>query len=81
MHQAVAHVLIQQTQGHGLKRLGRGADLGQDVDAVLVLLDHPRDPPDLPLDAGQSLEMCVLGPAVAGSIGVHADTVPGEGNG
>ena len=40
-----------------LERLGRGGDLGQDVDAVLLVLDHPLDPADLPLDPAQPLEV------------------------
>jgi hypothetical protein len=44
-------VFLQQRQGERLQRLGRGGDLGQHVDAVLVVLDHPLQAPDLSLDA------------------------------
>ena len=37
-----------------------GADLGEDIDAVLVLFDHLRDAADLALDAAQPLGVVVL---------------------
>ena len=48
---AVREVLVEQAQADGLQRAGDGADLGEHVDAVGVLVDHPRDAADLPLDA------------------------------
>src|SRR3954454_9786928 len=50
---AVADVLVQQPQGDLVERRLGGLDLGEDVDAVALLLDHPRDAPDLPLDPGE----------------------------
>src|SRR3984957_16036954 len=45
----VAEVLLEQTEGDRLERLGGRRDLREDVDAVLVLLDHPLQAPDLAL--------------------------------
>ena len=56
---------------HGLQGLGHGGDLGEDVDAVDVLVDHPGDAADLALDAAQALEVVVLGVGVAVH-GLHA---------
>lgn len=47
LDEAVAHVVIEQNQGHALQRAGGRRDLGQDVDTVLVLVRHARDPMDL----------------------------------
>src|SRR5690625_4484482 len=60
LHQAVSHVLIEQPQREGLQRAGGGRDLGEDVDAVLVLLHHLGDAPDLPLDAAQPHQVVLL---------------------
>ena len=57
---AVADVLVEEADGDGLERLGDGADLGEDVDAVRVLLDHALDAADLALDAVEPLGVVVL---------------------
>ena len=46
-------------QIRGLQRLGRRRHLSEDVDALCILLDHPLQSPDLPLDAAQPLEVGV----------------------
>ena len=56
---AAAQVLLEQPERDRLQRLGRGAHLGQHVDAVLVLFDHARDAANLSLDAAQPLEIVV----------------------
>ena len=48
-------VIVEHLQAHALERRHCRSDLGQDVDAVPVLLDHPLDPTHLPLDAPQPL--------------------------
>src|SRR4051794_32782404 len=48
--QAVARVAVEQPQGDLVERRLDRADLGQHVDAVAILLDHPRDAADLALD-------------------------------
>src|SRR5262249_2343675 len=44
---------VQQAQRDLVQRRLNSADLGQHVDAVTVVIDHPLDAPDLPLDAAQ----------------------------
>lgn len=64
---------VQEAEGHLVEsRLG-GADLGQDVDAVAIVLDHALDPADLAFDATQPGEQLVLGRGVAprGRVGVR----------
>src|SRR5450830_1228546 len=69
---AVAEVVLDEADAHGLQRLRDGGDLREDVDAVDVLVDHAGDTADLALDAAQALEVVVLlvGVAVHGSSGV-----------
>src|SRR5215203_3380089 len=62
---AVAHVLLEQAAGDRLQRLRHGGDLGEDVDAVLLVLDHALQTAGLALDAAQSLEVVVLAVDVA----------------
>src|SRR6266496_3441609 len=50
---AVMQVVLKQVERHRLQRLGRRGDLGQHVDAVRVVLDHPLQTADLPLDPAQ----------------------------
>src|SRR6478609_5356562 len=57
---AVAEVLVEQPERHRLQRAVDGADLGQHVNAVLVLVDHPGDAAHLALDAPQSLGVVLL---------------------
>jgi hypothetical protein len=40
-------MFFEQSQCEGLQCFGSGRDLGQHIDAVLVLLDHPLQPADL----------------------------------
>jgi hypothetical protein len=46
----VRQVVVEQPERDGLKRLGRRRHPGQDVDAVLVVLDHLLQAADLALD-------------------------------
>ena len=57
---AVRQVVVEQPQRDRLQGLRHRRDLRQDVDAVLVLLDHPLQTARLPLDPSQSLEDVVL---------------------
>ena len=74
---AVGQVLVEQAEGHGLERLRRGGDLGEDVDAVRVLGHHPLDAADLALDAAQALEVGFLGVGVPGAGHAGDDTPQG----
>src|SRR5688572_25054164 len=65
LHEAVAHVLLEQAQGDRLESLRHRRDLGEDVDAVLLVLDHALQTAGLALDAAQPLEVVVLAVDVA----------------
>src|SRR5215218_2306666 len=58
---AAADVAVEQPEGHLVEGGLDGRDLGDHVDAVLVLVDHAGDAADLPLDAAQAgLELLLL---------------------
>ena len=65
---AVLGMVLEQAQGDlvegGLDR----RDLGDDVDAVALLFDHPPDPADLALDPAQPLEQRLLVARVGGGL-------------
>src|SRR4029450_9770777 len=65
---AVAQVPVQQVHGHALERLVHGADLGQHIDAVGVLVDQPLQPLDLALDPAQPGQDLVLVVGVPGHL-------------
>src|SRR5699024_3760447 len=62
---AVADVVLEQAEADPLQRLGRRRDLGEDVDAVRVVLDHARYAPYLALDALEPREVLLLASAVS----------------
>src|SRR3712207_6340834 len=62
---AVRQVLLDQAERDRLQRLRHRRDPGEDVDAVLLVLDHPLQPAGLTLDAAQPLEVVVLAVDVA----------------
>ena len=53
----MADMLFEQVQGDGVERLGDRGNLGEDVDAVFIFVDHAGDAADLPFDAAQALEV------------------------
>ncbi len=57
---AVAGVVVDQAEGDPVESGLDRADLGQDVDAVALLVDHPAYPPDLAFDPREALEQGVL---------------------
>src|SRR5688500_2698684 len=69
---AVAHVLLEQAEGDRLQRLRHRRDLRQDVDAVLLVLDHALKAAGLALDAAEPLEVVVLAADVAVLVGSTA---------
>ena len=74
---AVADVLVEHAEGDAVEGGAHRGDLRQHVDAVAVLLDHPRDAAHLPLDARQAREELVLGGGVAArGGGVHGRSLP-----
>src|SRR6478609_10407000 len=56
----MAEVILEKTHGDGLERARQGADLGEDVDAVLLVLHHPMDAAGLTLDPLEAVEVLVL---------------------
>jgi hypothetical protein len=71
----VTKVFVEQAQTHALESLGDGHDLGEHVDAVLVVLDHPLEAPHLPFDPPQAVP--VLGLLERVAAGGHDDLLPG----
>src|SRR5690625_4687769 len=63
---AVAQVVLDQPEPDGLECAGDGGDLGEHVDAVDVLVDHPGNAADLALDAAHPAGVVLLGAAVSG---------------
>ena len=55
-HHAVVGVVVEQPERDLVERRLGGADLGEDIDAVAVVLDHALDAPDLSLDALQACQ-------------------------
>src|ERR1700737_1848996 len=53
-------MLVQQSDGHLLQRSGHRRDLGEDVDAIAVVVDHGLEPSHLALDAPQPALVAVL---------------------
>src|SRR5664279_4381285 len=58
---AGTEVVVQQREGERLERFGDRGDLGEDVDAVLVVCNHLLQAADLALDAAQPVEVRGLG--------------------
>jgi hypothetical protein len=49
-------VFVEQLHANALQRLADRCDLGEHVDAVGVVLDHPAEAANLTLDAAQPCE-------------------------
>ena len=56
---------VEELEGERLERRVHGRDLGQDVDAVPIVLHHPLDPAHLALDAVEAVDEGPLVLAVA----------------
>src|SRR5207247_6515849 len=52
---AVVHMVIEHLEAQALQCGSDGGDLGQDVDAVAVVVDHALDAAHLSLDAVEAL--------------------------
>src|ERR1700744_4768898 len=74
---AVAGVVVDQAERDLVERRLDRADLGEHVDAVTLLLDHPRDPPHLPLDPREAFEQRCLVSFVADGHGSKVADTPG----
>src|SRR4051812_48332371 len=55
VNDTVREVVVEQLDGDGLERLRDRGDLVEDLDAVLVLVDHALQSTDLAFDAAQAL--------------------------
>ena len=53
-------VVLQDAQGDPVQSGTHGGDLDQDVDAVLLVVDHPVDAPDLAFYPAEALAELVL---------------------
>jgi hypothetical protein len=53
---AALHVILEDEERYGIHRGPKRGRLLKDVDAVLLTLDHPGDPPHLTLDTTQAPE-------------------------
>src|SRR5712691_5762214 len=56
MGDAAVDVVTEDLQAERVERGRHRAELGEDVDAVALLFDHPFDPAHLPLDPVQALD-------------------------
>src|ERR1700735_1426049 len=65
---AVTEMVLQQAERHRLQRPRHRGHLGEDVDAVLVVLDHPLQAAHLALDPAQPYQIVIL----AGGVSVHS---------
>src|SRR5450759_3565337 len=77
---AGTEVVVEEREGERLERFGDRGDLGEDVDAVLVVCDHLLQAADLALDAAQPVEVRGLGLVSArrGDFS-HVTTIPVPG--
>jgi|GEM_PF-5651814 len=50
---AVAHVILEHETLHARQRSTRGLNLGDDVDAIAVVVNHAHQATHLPLDTGK----------------------------
>src|SRR5215213_5137652 len=66
LYNAVVQVLIEQAQGNRPQRARHRRDLGQDVDAILLVFHHLLEASGLTLDAPQTIEIGVLVGEVTG---------------
>src|ERR1700759_297246 len=73
----MAGVLVDQPERDLVERRLDRPDLGEDVDAVPLLLDHPRDPPHLPLDPREAFEESVLVSCISDGHGTKVSDTPG----
>src|SRR5215470_7031548 len=74
----VLEVLVEQRQRHRLQGPRRSRDLGQHIDAVLIVLDHPLQPADLALDPPQPPQMIGLALAVPAHPTSHRSTLTNQ---
>lgn len=64
-HNTMPDVLLNQPKTHSVEGFGYRRDLGQDVDAVFVLINHAGDSPYLAFDPLQTTQVCFFISCVA----------------
>jgi len=69
--EAVADMSVEQPEADLVEGGADGVDLRDDVDAVPILLDHPRHASDLSLDLREALEELLSRSGVAARLGRH----------
>src|SRR5947209_4722600 len=62
---AAGHVVLEDKNGERIDCRAQRAGLLEDVDAVFLALDHPRDPAHLALDSGEAANQLGLVAGVA----------------
>ena len=68
---AVVEVVVEEPEGDGFEGAGHRGDLGEDLDAVLLVFDHVLEAAGLSFDAAQAAEVLVLvGDVAVGAGGV-----------
>src|SRR5690554_2878548 len=60
LRDAMTEVVVHQLERDGLECFRRGRHLGEDVNAVHIVIDHPGYAAHLPLGTTQSFEQLVL---------------------
>jgi hypothetical protein len=73
-HEAVPDVPVEQAEGDLVKGGRSGVDLRHHVDAVAIILDHPRHASDLPLDPGESIHELILRRGIAPRLRRHVSS-------
>ena len=62
---AVSNVFVEETDADALECFGDGADLGEHVDAVFVVVDHALESANLAFDLGESRGVVLFGERVS----------------
>src|SRR5581483_1458549 len=71
---AVREMLLEQADRHRLQSLRSRGDLGEDVNAVAVLFDHPLQAADLAFYPAQPLQVILLVRGVP--VSLHDSSIP-----
>ncbi len=72
---AVGDMVSQNLFFDPLQGRAHGLDLGDDINAIPIFVDHPRHAAHLPLDSAEAGKTCLL------DFGLHAFLYPGRVSG
>jgi hypothetical protein len=70
-YEAVTDMAVQQSESDLVQRCSDCIDLGHDVDAVAIFLDHPCDASDLTLDPGETRQEFLFRCGVSACLRCH----------